>query len=100
MDRILGALAGADRAMVAVLAFTGMRSGELQRLRREDVDLAGGWIHIRSRPGYETKNRRSRKVPIAKRLRPTLEARPRRPGRGCSPPARAGRARPGTAPST
>jgi len=29
------------RARLAVLAFTGMRSGELQRLRMEDVDLAG-----------------------------------------------------------
>ncbi|HVK07872.1 MAG TPA: site-specific integrase, partial [Gemmataceae bacterium] len=31
------------RGQLAVLAFTGMRAGELQRLRVKDVDLVGGW---------------------------------------------------------
>lgn len=52
------------RAQYAVLAFTGMRSGELQRLRIEDIDLRGNWIHIVSREGAETKTGYSRKVPI------------------------------------
>ena len=64
------------RSQLAVLAFTGMRAGELQRLRPEDVDLVGGWVHIRSRPGAETKTRESRKVPIHPRLRAVLEALP------------------------
>jgi integrase len=38
----------------ALVAFTGMRSGELQRLRLEDIDLTGNWIHIVSREGVET----------------------------------------------
>lgn len=72
VDRILAELPAADRAAVAVLTFTGMRAGELQRLTPADVDLAGGWLHVVSRPGLETKTRRSRKVPIAPRLRPAL----------------------------
>jgi integrase len=59
--------------MLAVLICTGMRSGDLRHLRREDIDIAGNWIHIRSRPGAQTKSRLSRKVPIAARLRSVLE---------------------------
>lgn len=63
-----------DRTHYAVLAFTGMRSGELRRLRVEDVDLEGNWIHIMSREGAETKTGLSRKVPIHPNLRPLLAA--------------------------
>ena len=59
-----------------MLALTGMRVGELQRLRVEDIDFAGGWVHIRSRPGAETKNRTSRRVPMHPRLRRALERLP------------------------
>jgi integrase len=58
----------------AVLAFTGMRSGELQRLLVEDVDLKGNWIQIVSREGAETKSGYSRKVPIHPKLKPYLLA--------------------------
>jgi integrase len=60
----------------ALLAFVGVRSGEL-RLKPEDIDLAGNWIHIISRPGAATKNRKSRKIPIPARLLPLLQALPR-----------------------
>ena len=63
-----------DRTHYAVLAFTGMRSGELRRLRVEDVDLVGNWIHIVSREGAETKTGCSRKVPIHPALKPILAA--------------------------
>jgi integrase len=79
LDQVTRLLGSADeplRSQLAVLAFTGMRSGELQRLRPEDVDPAGGWVHIVSRPGAETKTRTSRKVPIHDRLRPVLAALP------------------------
>ncbi len=49
---------------LAVLAMTGMRGGELRRLRVEDINLKSGWIEIVSRPGLETKTRASRRVPI------------------------------------
>lgn len=80
VDRILAAAPEPLRSQLAVLAFTGMRSGELQRLQKADVDLAGGWVHVRSRPGAETKTRESRKVPIHPRLRPVLSSLPRAGG--------------------
>ncbi|HVK08499.1 MAG TPA: site-specific integrase [Gemmataceae bacterium] len=74
VNQLLGAADERLRSQLAVLAYTGMRSGELQRLRPEDVDLGAGWIHIVSRAGAETKTRTSRKVPIHDRLRPILSA--------------------------
>ena len=71
---------GIRRAQIAVLAFTGCRSGELQRLRIEDVDLPGGWIQIVSREGGETKTGHSRKVPIHVALRAILEQLPQSQG--------------------
>jgi integrase len=68
------------RTHLAVLAFTGMRSGELMRLRKEDVDFEGNWIHIVSRRGGKTKSKVSRKVPMHARLRAILEAHPQQPG--------------------
>src|SRR5262249_40345506 len=72
VDRILESLPEPDRTLVAGLAFSGMRSGELQRLTPVDLNLEGNWIEIVSRVGAETKTRRSRKVPIHSRLRPLL----------------------------
>lgn len=77
VNSMLAAAAEPLRSQLAVLGFTGMRAGELQRLRPEDVDLTRGWVHIRSRPGALTKSRESRKVPIHTRLRAVLEALPR-----------------------
>ncbi|MCC7424917.1 MAG: hypothetical protein IT428_31995 [Planctomycetaceae bacterium] len=57
-----------------------MRSGELQRLRCEDVYLQRGWIHVESREGTETKTRHSRKIPIHPELRELLEKRSQSPG--------------------
>lgn len=72
---ILQAAAEPRRTQYATLAFTGMRSAEMQHLLRADVDLKGNWVHIISRHGVETKTRESRKVPIHPRLRALLEAR-------------------------
>jgi integrase len=63
-----------------VLAFTGMRAGECQHLLPEDVDLDGGWIHIISREGAETKTRESRKVPLHARLTAILRQLPKSRG--------------------
>lgn len=68
IDKLLGAADQTLASMIAVLAFTGMRSGELQMLRDEDVDVAGGWIHIISRDEWSTKTGLSRKLPIHPRL--------------------------------
>lgn len=78
INQILQAAAGQRQIQFALLAFTGMRSGELQRLTPDDVDLPNNWIHIVSRDGAETKTGYSRKVPIHARLKPFLETMPRR----------------------
>ncbi len=71
--QILEDLHASRRIMLAILAFTGIRSGELKRLRKEDVDLENNWIHIISRQGAETKTRESRKIPIHPILRSYLQ---------------------------
>ena len=77
VERILKTAFEPRLSQYAVLAFTGMRSGELQRLRVEDIDLKANWIHILSREGAETKTGYSRKVPIHAKLKPFLEALPK-----------------------
>jgi integrase len=47
------------RALVGVLASTGLRSGEALRLDRADVDLVDGVLHVR-----KTKFRKDRLVPV------------------------------------
>ncbi|MEX0775227.1 MAG: hypothetical protein WD042_05880 [Phycisphaeraceae bacterium] len=61
IEQILAAAAQPLADRLAVLAFTGMRSGECQRLECGQMDLAGNWIHIVSRADDPTKTRRSRK---------------------------------------
>jgi integrase len=60
------------RRILATLAFTGMRIGELQHLLVNDIDLEENWIQIESREGAETKTRRTRKVPVHPILRDML----------------------------
>ncbi len=83
VDKILEAAKEPRRTQYAVLAFTGMRSGEMQHLLRVDVDLYGNSIHIISRDGAETKTRESRKVPIHPRLRALVEALPKTKSQWC-----------------
>jgi integrase len=80
INSILTSSRGQFMVMLALLAFTGMRSGELQRLRKEDLDLLGNWLHVVSRSGLETKTRHSRKIPLHSRLRPLVEKLPKVPG--------------------
>jgi integrase len=77
VNQILAALVDRIRPMIAMLALTGMRAGELQRLRTEDIDFDANWVHVRSRPGAETKTRESRKIPVHPRLRLILAGLPR-----------------------
>jgi integrase len=72
VNALLDIASDSDRGPISILAFTGMRSGELRRLRPADIDIAGNWIHIHSRPDGKTKTKLSRKVPIHPRLLPVL----------------------------
>jgi integrase len=82
-----------ERPLFATLAYTGVRIGEARDLLWQDVvlppDRAG---HILVRSGGSdgtTKNRKSRRIPIAPELRPILEAMPRRgPRVFYSPPSK------------
>jgi integrase len=57
------------------LAKTGLRPGELIHLLIEDLDLKGGWMHIRNKPdlGWRIKTRRERPVPLADEVVAVLE---------------------------
>jgi integrase len=74
INTLLEAAPARLRAVFYMLAFTGMRSGELQLLRVGDVDLAGNWLLVQSLKAKMTRVRPIRKVPIHPRLRPVLEA--------------------------
>jgi integrase len=77
IDSILAASTKVRRPIIAVAAFAGLRIGEISRLRVVDVDFTNNWIHVVSRPGYETKSGDSWKVPLHPRLRKILEHLPR-----------------------
>lgn len=52
------------------LAKTGMRPGELVHLMIEEIDLDGGWLHVRGKPllGWRVKTGRDRDIPIGEEL--------------------------------
>jgi len=56
-----------------VLAFTGMRVGELQALRKSDVDLRAGFIDVVRQTTGPTKTRAARRIPIHARIRSILK---------------------------
>jgi integrase len=76
--KLLAALRPSDRALWATAMYAGLRRGELMALRRGDVDLAAGLIHVRR--GWDavegeiaTKSGEDRDVPIAVALRDYLD---------------------------
>jgi integrase len=78
--RLLEALPDRDRALWATALYAGLRRGELQALRWNDVDLAGGVIRVersydeKAREFIEPKTAAARRtVPIAAVLRDHLD---------------------------
>jgi integrase len=59
-------------AITIVAAYTGMRQGELLKLRMQDIDLGTGQIYIGGREGFQTKARNFRAVPIHERIKPII----------------------------
>lgn len=60
---------------VVLLAETGVRAySEALPLRWEDLDLAGGFLYLRSEPGQRTKSGKARAVPLTPRLKAALQA--------------------------
>src|SRR5262245_38276406 len=58
------------------LARTGLRVGELTHLLVEDLDLAGGWLHVRNKPepGWRVKTGGERSVPLLPEVAAVLRA--------------------------
>jgi integrase len=72
INTILEKASEPTKTILSVLAFTGMRSGELQALTIGDVDLSAGWLRVQTFKTKLTRIRPIRKVPIHPRLKPIL----------------------------
>ncbi len=82
VESVLTRLEGDVHAAIAILAYSGMRVGELLQLTWKDVRLSEdrlGMFHIHTGGSRgTTKDKEERFVPIHPRIRPVLEALPRR----------------------
>jgi integrase len=79
LEQVLKLLTAAGEpyhTILRTLCLTGLRSGELQHLRPEDVDLEANVIHLKCRDEWKTKNGHDRQIPIHPQLRPYLAALP------------------------
>lgn len=80
LARVLMSLSARWRPVVEFAAETGLRKGELGRLRWEDIDLPDRvlWVVSSNTRGL-TKSRKTRPVPISERAAAVLESLPKRP---------------------
>jgi integrase len=64
--------------VVMLALYVGLRQQEIAWLTWEDIDLAGGWLHVRPKKGWSPKSLTSeRSVPIANELADYLTSTPR-----------------------
>lgn len=68
IDRFLAECPSSLYPVFLVSFDTGVRKSELFNLRHEDVDLDRGLLRVQSRGDFETKNYKSRTVPLTDRL--------------------------------
>lgn len=61
--------------IILTAAFTGMRQGELFKLKAQDIDLSQNLIHVGGRPGFTTKAGNYRALPIHDRIKDLLATR-------------------------
>lgn len=61
--------------IILVAGFTGMRQGELLKVKAQDIDLSQGTIHVGGRPGFTTKAGNYRGLPIHDRIKDVLSTR-------------------------
>ena len=75
VDALLAELDGQHQQVIATALFTAMRKGEVGGLLKTDVDFAAGVVRLqRCWDGPATKDGKPLLVPIAKGLKPYLEA--------------------------
>jgi integrase len=70
LEKLLSAAHSSFRPIIAIGAFAGLRSAEIERLDWEEVDLKGGMIEVKAE---KTKTASRRLVPILPNLRAWLE---------------------------
>ena len=78
VERILQAAPEPFASAFGLLAFTGMRIGELAHLEWSDVDLEDRWLHVREKEGWQPKTGQNRSLPLNDRAMSILEALPHR----------------------
>lgn len=61
--------------LLLTAAYTGMRQGELLKLRVNDIEFGKKLIHVGGRPGFETKAKNYRALPINDRIYKMLSER-------------------------
>lgn len=81
VEKLLSSASDFERPIYTVLAYSGLRIGELVALRWQDVLLdrgQHGFLHVqRGGSNGTTKSKRSRLIPIHPKLRPIFESLPR-----------------------
>jgi integrase len=81
IERMLELTEGTTHAAIAILAYSGLRIGELEALRWRDIQFDRGElgvIHVRSGGSAGSpKDKEPRMIPISPRIRPLLESLPR-----------------------
>jgi integrase len=63
------------RDIIQFAAFTGMRQGEILKIRAKDIDLVGNRIHVGGVPTQVTKAQNWRAIPIHESIRDMVESR-------------------------
>jgi integrase len=77
VQNVLGACPDTHRPAAAILAYTGMRFGEMAWLTWDDIDFQAELVYIRPKLGWRIKRGDQRAVPIPPDLRKVLESLPR-----------------------
>ncbi|MCP4248632.1 MAG: site-specific integrase [bacterium] len=72
VSAILGHAYARPATLVLLLVATGMRAGELQGLRKQDIDVDAGIIKVRRQIHGPTKTKAERRIPIHPLIRPVL----------------------------
>lgn len=81
-ERLIAALPAGDRPIWATAMYAGLRRGEMQALRVEDISIGLGVIYVErswdvEEGAQETKNREKRRVPIPEVLQGYLSSLPK-----------------------
>ena len=76
--RLLEEMPDHQKALIATVAYAGLRREELFHLQWHDIDWKAGELHVVSRQDHPTKNNESRRIPMNDALQGALKRHPRR----------------------